>query len=138
MQSPAKLLWFMIFISLIFFLLDIVDIGTKKFVVEDGARNTTQTALMRSVEEGGIRTKHKPRTDLNDFYHEFYVYGTLNAGEKALQSKYTAIYDVQRLVPYAAAQMSLPGESKAMKYLKADDVWYNPRHRVIFIWDEKQ
>lgn len=117
-----------------FYLSDILEVGTKKILVRSAAQVSVETAMMRSVEEGGIRTKHQPRVDVNVFYDELYQWGMQNAGKDAMENPYTDVYQVERLKPYAAVQFAREVQSKSMRWIN-DDVTYNPRHRVIFIWD---
>ncbi|CAM3319363.1 hypothetical protein HP548_12260 [Paenibacillus taichungensis] len=137
--SPKMLMFLIVFTLFAYFTIDYVSIGTQKVKMQSSTRNTTQTAMMRSVEEGGIRTKHLPRIDIQQFDQQFGIYGELNAGTKAMMSSYTGIYQINRLAPYAAVQMGTPVESLSMKMLKSDkvNIWHYPRHRVVFIWDKK-
>ncbi|KQN97026.1 hypothetical protein [Paenibacillus sp. Leaf72] len=140
MSTPKLLLLFMTLVLLTYFLIDIIDIGTKKLSVDSASRHTTQIAMMRSIEEGGIRTKHLPRIDVEQFHDEFEHYGALNAGTKAMNTSYTSVYAVVRLAPFAAVQMGKSAEARSMKFLGSafeKYVWHYPRHRVVFIWDEK-
>ncbi|KGP77787.1 MULTISPECIES: hypothetical protein [Paenibacillus] len=137
--TPKMLPLLIVFVLFAYFAIDFVSIGSQKIKMQSSTRNTTQTAMMRSVEEGGIRTKHLPRIDIKEFDQQFGIYGELNAGTKAMMSSYTGIYQIDRLKPYAAVQMGTPVEAYSMKMLNSDKVttWHYPRHRVVFIWDQK-
>jgi hypothetical protein len=124
----------LVFFGLTFYLSDILEIGTKKILVRSAARTAVETAMIRSVEEGGIRTKHQPRIDVNVFYDELYQWGMANAGKEAMENPYTDVYKVERLKPYAAVQFAREAHSKSMKWINENKT-YNPRHRVIYIWD---
>lgn len=136
-MNPAKIIIFMVIMGFVFFITDQMVMSNNKFHMESAARTTTKAALLRSVEEGGIRTKHEARIDLNVFYDQFAVYGNVNAGEKAMKNPYTGVYKVERFVPYAAIQMARAMESKTMKYYKNDKTIYRAKHRVVYIWDER-
>lgn len=134
----AKIMALMILMLFIWYAVDQMTSGNNKFHMESASRTTTEAALIRSVEEGGIRTKHQARTDVNLFYKQFAIYGNINAGKGAMKNPYTGVYKVDRLLPYAAVQMAKSMESMTMKSLKSDKTIYTAKHRVLFIWDMKK
>lgn len=134
MVSPKYLMLMITLVAFMFYLNDIIEIGTKKILVRSNVRVAVDTAMMRSVEEGGIRTKHQPRIDVDVFYDELHQWGLENAGTETMENPYTDVYKVERLKPYAAVQFARDAKSKSMKWLNEDKT-YTPRHRVVYIWD---
>ena len=137
MSSLPKTLYFFAITMLFLFLLsDLSNIGITRTEAKSGVRNGTDSAIRRSVEQGVLQNSKQIRIDNQKRKEEWLSSVVMNAGSKATEAQHSAIYPVADQLPFLAAQVGIPYRSHAARLLNEPDQ-YIPRHRVIFIWDEK-
>ena len=137
MSSLPKTLYFFAIAMLFLFLLsDLSNIGITRTEAKSGVRNGSDSAIRRSVEQGVLQSSKQIMVDNQKRKEEWLSSVVMNAGSKATRAQHSAIYPVADHLPFLAAQVGIPYRSQTARLLNEPDQ-YIPRHRVIFIWDEK-